>query len=122
MAQLSQTPHPDFVQQPGESYRDFDTRAEAALSVLEARTRTLAPGEVVGAVIQFPVADNYARYQVMSDKPLVLRHLGYMDGYSVDAATIRGLRLSDVQQMVSIAQYRARLFDQAMAQNLAKGA
>jgi hypothetical protein len=61
-------------------------------------------------VIKFPVADGYALYHVKSEKPLVLQHIPYMDGYSIPAAHIRGLTLADVRQMLEREKNLAKLF------------
>jgi len=43
-----------------------------------------------------PVADGQAMYFIVSDNPLVLRHIPFGDAYQLPYAHVRGLRLSDI--------------------------
>jgi len=52
-------------------------------------------------LLQFPVADGYALYFIKSTKPLVLQHIYHLDGYEIPGAHVRGLRLEDVNYMIS---------------------
>jgi hypothetical protein len=87
---------------PGESEHEKAYRELQRVSY-EASER----GEIVGRIIRFPVADGHATYQIAKVKPLTLRHVDYIDGYSISAAEIRGLRIGDVEQMLD---YERRLF------------
>lgn len=53
-------------------------------------------------IVSFPVADGFALYFVYSEKPLVLQHIPYGDAWQVDAALIRGLRLSDINKRLVV--------------------
>lgn len=55
-------------------------------------------GKNVGEVIQFPVADGYAQYMVVSMKPLQLMHLPLGDGWDYQFAN--RLTAVDVQQKI----------------------
>jgi hypothetical protein len=70
----------------------LDRHAEAA--------RAVEKGDLVGETIRFSVADGYAEYMVLKEEPLSLAHIASGDGYTVHPALIRGLILSDVQEMV----------------------
>lgn len=83
---------------PQESIRDAALREQKLLDDFRSRRKT---GSVVNAVISFPHADSYAMYLVKKDKPLLLMHLPLGDAWQVDQATIRGLRLTDVERMVA---------------------
>ena len=48
-------------------------------------------------ILYFPVADGHACYLIVSRKPLVLKHIPYMDAYQEHPAFIRGLRLKDIE-------------------------
>lgn len=63
--------------------------------------RAANPGEYVGEVLRWQVADGYACYMVMQEKPLKVVHLDIGDGYAVDPILIRGLRILDVKEMVA---------------------
>lgn len=77
---------------------------QAALEELEKRSDALPEGEVVGAVIQFQVADGYAVYLVTKAKgnAIELKHIDYGDGYTIPPAHIRGLTRADVLQQLKI--------------------
>jgi hypothetical protein len=49
-------------------------------------------------IVYFPVADGHAYYLIVSRKPLVLKHIPYLDGYAEHPAFIRGLRLQDIER------------------------
>ena len=61
-------------------------------------------------VVQFPVADGYARYIVRSLAPLQLQHVHAGDAWQVPSATIRGLRRADVQAQWERAKAWKRMF------------
>lgn len=44
------------------------------------------------------VADGKACYEIVSEKPLILRHVPVCDGYRINPAMMRGLRMSDIKQ------------------------
>lgn len=71
-----------------------------ALAALDAKSHAIPPGEIVGAVLRWQVADGYAVYIVTKSRPLTLAHVGSGDAYSVDPALIRGLRRQDVLDML----------------------
>ena len=54
-------------------------------------------------VWQTPIGDDHARYYIASERPLVLIHTPYLDGYRVLPATLRALRLADIRAEQSIA-------------------
>ena len=77
-------------------------KQNAAYAILQAEhDKVMESGTVqVGFLYQHQIADGYAVYRVESLKPLKLQHVPYMDGYRVPVATMRGLRLSDLEQQV----------------------
>ena len=66
----------------------------------------------VGVVLFFSVADSYAVYCVVKDRPLTLEHIPYGDAWHADARLLRGLRRQDILEE----EMRAR----ALAKMLAK--
>lgn len=86
MARLEKTPFPGFEFRAGEDYRDYDARATALLREIEARH----------TIWRTPVADGYAMYAVVNERPLTLKHIPYGDGYQAAGATIRGLTMAEV--------------------------
>lgn len=116
MATLAATPiefYDAFDFQLGEEFAVYDKRSSAFLDKLEAESNGLPDGEVVGALLRFPRADGYAMYRVTSANPLKLQHIPYGDAWRADAATIRGLRLADVQEMVRRNKAFADIFNAA---------
>lgn len=83
---------------PQEDIHDAMKREQAFMDTLHQRRQ---PDSVVNAVIHFPYADGHALYLVAKDKPLRLMHLPFGDAWQVSSATIRGLRLGDVESMVA---------------------
>lgn len=88
MARLTKDPCPGFEKLDGEGWEDHHRRQERLLEEVRGR----------GTVLQFPVADGYAMYLVVSEKPLTLQHVPFCDGYQVSAATIRGVTMREVEQ------------------------
>lgn len=76
---------------------------EDTLELLEADSkRALSRGKLKGYLMKFQVADGLAYYLVTSEVPLTLQHVPLFDGYSVLAATIRGLTVSDINAMIKM--------------------
>lgn len=96
MAKLTSLPYSEFEQKPGEPFKVYLERQHNLLADLEKVSNSLPPGEIVGAIVRFPVADGYAHYLVKKDKPLTLQHLPYADAYAAHPALIRGLRRQDI--------------------------
>lgn len=57
-------------------------------------------GDLIGEVVHFPYADGAAAYMVWNVKPLELVHLAIHDAWQLDEAHERGLRVSDIRQIV----------------------
>lgn len=103
----SSVPLPDFDQflrsGPNGSFDDagYDKAWEDAIAKLAALARQNdSAGDLVGQIISFPVADGAAQYMVWKQKPLQLIHLPIGDAYQADAATTRGVRISDIRRQV----------------------
>lgn len=67
-------------------------------------------GQTVGGIIKFPVADNYAVYAVIKEKPLQLIHIDVGDGYQIPDAHVRGLNLDDIKELVAHEKSMNELF------------
>lgn len=68
-------------------------------------------GEIKGIVVRFPVADGYAHYLVVNDKPLTLQHIPFCDAWQVEPALIRGLRKQDIVKYETQARQLDKLFN-----------
>jgi hypothetical protein len=107
MARLTPAEHPGFPQ----TYTATNLAKQAAsLQRLQQRSDKLAKGKVVGALLDWSVADGKALYLVVKEKPLTLQHIPYGDGYRVAPETIRGLRRQDVLHQLQMRKaFRAAL-------------
>jgi len=104
MAQVVATPASIAKAMEWDSSQDYktnDSRMQGAMRKLEEASDNRKAGEVVGGLLYFPRADGHAIYCVVSEKPLKLFHVPYGDAWTADPATIRGLRLADVQARLS---------------------
>lgn len=86
-----------------ETWHDFRGRTDALMDKLIAVSKSVAEdimkypkASLIGLLLRFPVADGYAFYLVVQDKPLRLCHIPFGDGYRIPDAYIRGLRRSDI--------------------------
>ena len=82
--------------------RRWETIEAAYIERLATRARLLDPLKslLVGRIIRFPWADGYAQYMVWRTRPLQLIHLELGDAWSIPDAHARGLRLTDVREIV----------------------
>lgn len=110
---------PTYIKPPSYGVNfDFNSYAAAndkyieELRVFAQRRTGEAPSKnpMVGKVIRFPVADGYAQYMVLSTKPLALMHIESGDAYSIPAAHMRGLNLTEVKKLVKYEEGMAKLF------------
>ena len=92
-------------------YRNWE-KHEAMLDKLQTVSNSLPEGEVVGAVLHWPVADGSAFYTVLKEKPLTVAHIPYGDQYQVDKIMIRGLNKADVLDMLASGKRFKAIFAQ----------
>lgn len=101
------------TQPPVFDYRDYKASDKAYtewLTNLKRAYKQARPDDdLAGEEVRFQVADNYARYVVVSSSPLTLVHLTYGDGYTYQYIT--RLRLSDIAQLVQRERAFAKLFE-----------
>jgi hypothetical protein len=76
---------------------DYDMSKDWRQSEHEVAFRKLLESE---DLIGIPAADGFAWYRVVSESPLTLQHVPYGDAWHAPAAHIRGLRKTDVQDMI----------------------
>jgi hypothetical protein len=111
VAQLSLKVYPGFEgPKSGEDIDAYVKRHSRLIDELTQESNALPEGVIVGGVIKFQVADGYAMYLVVKDKPLTLQHLPFGDGYCVNPAMIRGLRRVDIVEMLTRERSWAKLF------------
>jgi len=63
-----------------------------------------------GVIVKFPYADGFAFYQIVSEKPLKLKHIPCGDAWELDYSHIRGLRLPDIKARLKQEQALKKLF------------
>ena len=91
-----------------EKYRQAENNY---IETLAAEARQNGDSDLLGEVVKWQRADGYAMYMVWNTEPLELVHLeGIADGYTVEEALIRGLRLTDVNEMVENDRKIAEIF------------
>lgn len=96
---------------------DFDTPMDDNLkaeqdwiAALALEARRTNPGDLVGEVIHFPVADGRACYMIWKHKPFQLVWLPLGDAWTADSVLIRGLRLSDARERIEGDRRMAEIF------------
>ena len=77
---------------------------------LAAMARQNGKSDLLGEIIRFPRGDGYAQYMVWNTRPLELVLIETGDAWTVEDALIRGLRVSDVREMVEREKKLAALF------------
>jgi hypothetical protein len=92
----------------GEPTTPYFKRVGEMLDKLMKVSDSLPEGQIVGGMIYFPVADGRAFYQVVNGKPLTVKHIPYCDAYQADPILIRGLRASDVKELLR--QRKGKIF------------
>jgi hypothetical protein len=94
-----------------ENSRDgsYEREEAAYLERLADRAKMNGTSPLLGEVVRWQRADGYAQYMVWQTKPLQLIHLDLLDGYAIEPALIRGLRVADIKAMVEQAA-RMRAF------------
>jgi hypothetical protein len=98
MAQKQKGVPAGFEMLEGESFDARMARWREAYEALHRVSVALEGDAIMGGLVRFEVADNYAYYVVTSDEPLKLQWVPY--GYEVADAHIRGLRAAEVRELV----------------------
>lgn len=84
MARLASKPHNgEWQERDGEAFEAYIARTQGMLDRLMEASNAVVDGEVVGVVLQFPVADGYAIYRVSKASPLTLEHIPYGDAWRI---------------------------------------
>ena len=108
---------PEGFDPPEPDYKNYDFDKEQKLEEeylkrLSTWCKEHGSGELAGETIRSGVADGYALYMVVTERPLQLIHITLGDAYSMGPVWERGLRISDVRQMVEREKGLAELFRQ----------
>jgi len=99
MAKLAATTCGSFKKADGEAWEAWSERIEGLLAEMQAVSAKVNPEgkSLVGALVQFSVADGYAYYRVCKDSPLTVEHVPYGDSYQAHEATVRGITANTVR-------------------------
>jgi len=102
MARYAGSIKPDFDHDWNKPYAEYEAKVEKWLEDLKSGYRKLAKGDLVGEIVRFQIADGYAQYMIVKQRPFTVAHLDILDGYSALGATIRGFRLQDARAQVEV--------------------
>lgn len=88
---------PEYDREKYDNYDEYHEEEKKEMEKLfEEQPDSLGEG-LEGIIITFHVADGYAYYRVVSESPLKIQHIPYLDGYKIPQAHIRGLRKKDIR-------------------------
>lgn len=110
MAKLMQDPYPGFEMDYSKKFSEELDRVNALMDDLISKQPDCDAKDLTGSLLRFPRADGYAHYIVKQHKPLTLQHIPFLDSWTVEYATIRGLNISDVRKQVRGAADLKRMF------------
>lgn len=107
MAQLTKLHCPgDWNFHPGEDSNVYFARTKKLLNDLCKEAEKVDENvSLIGAVVKWSVADGYAFYRVVKDKPLTLQHIPYGDGYMIPQAMMRGIRREDILKQIEFDRF-----------------
>jgi len=111
VAYANPIPAPEFMEPDGRyDHEGYAARCKAYEAETEKYIRSELRGKHkhTGKILRFPVADGYAAYMIWT--PTKWIHLDEVDGYHADAALIRGMRVSDVENHLARADRLAAFF------------
>jgi hypothetical protein len=109
------------IDPPEVDYVNFDLEAydranNEYLEELAALAKQNGTSDLLGEVVRWPRGDGYAQYLIWRTSPLELIWLKIGDAWSVEEALIRGLRVSDVREMVQRERNIRALFAERRAE------
>jgi len=75
------------------------------------KTVALPDGEILGALVTYPVADGFAAYVVIQEEPLTLQWIPFGDMYQADHRLIKGTDRRDVLTDISARKMLHKVFN-----------
>jgi len=91
---------PEGFEPPAFNIETWQKDEDEYLTRLADRCKMNGTSDLLGETIRFPRGDGYALYMVWNNSPLQLIHVAIGDAWQVEDALIRGLRVTDVRDMV----------------------
>lgn len=98
----------------GDDWNELTERENKLLADVQQWARDNSRSDIAGSIVTFPVADGMATYVVWETNPASLIHVPMGDGYAIPAAHIRGLRASDLREMVDSRKALDNLFGEVV--------
>ena len=71
----------DGIEVPHYSRENYQKDCDTYIKDIQGFAKKFGKGKYKGKLINFPVADGYASYVILSLKPVKLIHINVMDGY-----------------------------------------
>ena len=113
MAKLSPTPYTgnlNLHDYSDENVKKIKAMMDALAENSEKIDCSDPDSDLKGALLRFPVADSYAEYIVVSNRPLTLAHIPAFDAWQIPAAHMRGLSRADILHQLKAAKILHILF------------
>jgi hypothetical protein len=82
------------------NYDEQQRREQNYIDTLAAMAKENGKSDLLGQIVRWQRGDGYAEFMVWNTKPLELIHLEIGDAWDVEEALIRGLRISDIKEMI----------------------
>lgn len=81
-------------------YSEYQKREQWYIDTLTEMAKKNGKSDLLGHIVRWQRGDGYAEFMVWNTKPLELIHLEIGDAWDVEEALIRGLRISDIKEMI----------------------
>ena len=81
-------------------YKEQQRLNQEYVDTLAAMAKENGKSDLLGQIVRWQRGDGYAQFMVWNTKPLELIHLEIDDAWDVEEALIRGLRVSDIKEML----------------------
>lgn len=82
------------------NYEEQQRLNQEYVDTLAAMAKENGKSDLLGQIVRWQRGDGYAQFMVWNTKPLELIHLEIDDAWDVEEALIRGLRVSDIKEML----------------------
>lgn len=92
------------------NFEKYEKKNNIYIEELRLEAKQNGKSDLLGEILRWQRGDGYAMYMVWDTKPLKLIHLPIDDAWSVEDALIRGLRISDVKEMVEQDKALSKIF------------
>tara|TARA_Y100000310_G_scaffold280329_1_gene299985 strand:- start:328 stop:630 length:303 start_codon:yes stop_codon:yes gene_type:complete len=80
-------------------YKDYSKWFDEQMAKIGTNSNPHA-SDLTGSILRWQRADSWAYYVVTKHSPLTIAHIDICDGWRIEPALIRGLRITDVRQQL----------------------